>query len=326
MVFDGRRDGRLYYSAFNKAKIVSKIEVSILLYPAINVLRPAKIDTTMLDREEYVEQAYLFRALGDRMRQNMAMQDLLKWIKEEILSTTRLPMAMDYLASELKHGGVFAPAMAKLSHYFTPFQTYVVAEAENERGKFDIGIALKILQQEAEYRTKEPTPQGIFLYQFECLSRNRLGYDRGLEAIAGDPIFDDNWREWILMVRRQIGLIDIADMIYVRSEQYSLDCRRQGRDDATGEKPMLFGAKEGRIALANRHKDPLLLFAALHRQLGYPTVPKPEPIDQTPEILPALSRRMERLETRLKLLEEEQKGGIDITKFYNQAPKSDGTG
>jgi hypothetical protein len=278
----------------------------------------------MLDREEYVEQAYLFRALGERMRQNMAMQDLLKWIKEEILSTTRLPMAMDFLASELKHSGVFAPAMAKLSHYFTSFQTYVVAESENERGKFDIGVALKILEREAEYRAKEPTPQGVFLYQFECLSRNRLGYDRGLEAIAGDPIFTDQWRDWIMVVRRQVGLIDIADMIYVRSEQYPIDRRRQGLEDAASDVPVLFGSKEGRIALANRRKDPLLLFAALHRQLGYPNVPKLEPIDQTPEIIPALLRRMERLETRLKLIEEEQKGGIDITKFYQQPkPQAD---
>ena len=88
----------------------------------------------MLDREEYVEQAYLFRALGERLRQNMATQDLLVWIKEEILSTTRLPMAMDYLAAELKLHGMFSPAMAKLAHYFAPFQTYVIAEAENERG------------------------------------------------------------------------------------------------------------------------------------------------------------------------------------------------
>lgn len=279
----------------------------------------------MLDREEYVEQAYLFRALGERMRQNMAMQDLLKWIKEEILSTTRLPMAMDFLASELKHSGIFAPAMAKLSHYFTPFQTYVISEAENERGKFDISVALKILEREAEYRANQPTPQGIFLYQFECLSRNRLGYDRGLEAIAGDPVFTDPWRDWILIVRRQVGLIDIADMIYVRSEQYLIDRRRQGLEEDASPAPILFGSKEGRIALANRRKDPLLLFAALHRQLGYPAVPKLEPIDQTPEMIPALMRRMERLETRLKLMEEEQKGGIDITKFYNKAqpPESD---
>jgi hypothetical protein len=274
----------------------------------------------MLDREEYVEQAYLFRALGERIRQNMAMQDLLKWIKEEILSTTRLPMAMDYLASELKHSGVFAPAMAKLSHYFTPFQTYVIGESESERGKFDIGVALKILEREAEYRSKDATPEGVFLYQFECLSRNRLGYDRGLEAIAGDPIFNNDWRDWIMVVRRQVGLIDIADMIYVRSEQYAIDRRRQGREEAVGDTPMLFGTKEGRIALANRRKDPLLLFAALHRQLGYPNVPKLEPMDQTPEILPTVLRRMERLETRLKLLEEEQKGGIDITKLFYKPP------
>ncbi len=59
----------------------------------------------MLDREEYVEQAYLFKALGERMRENHTTQDLLQWIKEEILSTTRLPMAIDYLAAELKHAG-----------------------------------------------------------------------------------------------------------------------------------------------------------------------------------------------------------------------------
>jgi hypothetical protein len=45
-------------------------------------------------------------------------------------------------------------------------------------------------------------------------------------------------------------------------------------------------------------------------------VPKPAPIDETPLILPQLLRRMERVETRLKLLEEVQKGGIDLTKFY----------
>ncbi len=84
----------------------------------------------------------------------MATQDLLVWIKEEILSTTRLPMAMDYLAAELKLQGTFAPAMAKLSHYFAPFQTYVIAEAENERGRFDIGVALKILEREAQYRAE----------------------------------------------------------------------------------------------------------------------------------------------------------------------------
>ena len=269
----------------------------------------------MLDREEYVEQVYFFRTLRERMQQNMSTQDLLVAVRQEILSTTRLPFAIDFMADELRLTGGFATAMARLPHYFTPFQAYVVAEAEKPEGRFDFRIALEILQCEAEYRARGPSPQGIFLYQFETLCRNRLGYDNGLEATAGDPIYNDDWREWIRTVRRQVGLIDFADMIYVRSELY-----RMTRGEA--EKPILFGEKEGRIALANRRKDPLYLFAALERHLGYPSVPRPKPEETQKYILPALERRIERLESRIKLLEEELRGGINLARFY--APKKEG--
>jgi len=265
----------------------------------------------MLKREEYVEQAYFFRTLRERMQQAMSTQDLLAAIRQEILATTMLPYALDFMRDELRLTGGFATAMARLPHYFTAFQTYVIAEAERPEGKFDFRIALEILQREAEYRVSGATPQGIFFYQFEALCRNRLGYDRGLEAMAQDPIFDDDWREWILTVRRQIGLVDFADMIYVRSELY-----RQNRGNA--EKPILFGEKEGRIALANRRKDPLYLFSALQRHLGYPAVPRPKPEDTQRQLLPALMRRVERLEMRLKLLEEEMRGGINLARFYAQ--------
>jgi hypothetical protein len=264
-----------------------------------------------LDREEYVEQAYLFRALADRMPQQMAVQDLLVSIRDELLATTKLPLAVDFMAGELKLMGVFATAMAKLGHYFTPFQTYVVAEAENERSRFDFSVALEILFHEAAYRAGNATPQGIFLYQFEVLCRNRLGYDKGLAAIAGDPIFDAAWREWLDIVRRQIGLIDLSDMVYVRSQYYA----RTRNDPAVEGKPPLFGEKEGRIAWANRQKDPLLLFSALQRHLGYPVVPRPKPPDESKTVIPNLLRRLDRVEARLRLLEEEQKGGIDLSKF-----------
>jgi hypothetical protein len=219
-----------------------------------------------------------------------------------------------------------------LPHYFTAFQTYLITEAEKETGKFDIRTAFEILRREADYRAAGTTPQGMFLFQFECLCRNRLGYDRGLDAIAGDPIFDADWRSWIDAVRRQVGLVDFADLIYVRSELYARQLAQQAqasdRDETKngeGEPPpakaVLFGEKEGRIALANRRKDPLYLFAALQRQLGYPSVPRPLPPSESPNMIPTMQRQIQRLETRMKLLEEEQKGGLDITKFYGDMPK-----
>ena len=270
----------------------------------------------MLDREEYVEQAYFFRTLGERLRQNMAAQELLHSIQDEILATTKLPLALDFLAGELRLNGEFAPGLAKLSHYFSPFQTFVVAEAERERGRFDIGTALVILQREALYRAEGASPQGIFLYQFECIARNRLNYDRGLQAIADDPGFTPEWNDWVLTVRRQVGIVDMADLIYVRSQYFVSQQRQRGQDEP--DKPILFGEQEGRIAWANRGKDPLWLFEALHRQLGYPVIPRLEPVDQTPALIPQLLRRMERLELRLKLVEEEEKGGIDLSKFYGK--------
>jgi hypothetical protein len=88
------------------------------------------------------------------------------------------------------------------------------------------------------------------------------------------------------------------------------------------EKPILFGEKEGKIAWANRRKDPLYLFSALQRHLGYPVVPRAKKADEAVNLLPLLNLRVERLEARLKLLEDENKSsGIDITKFYGKPDK-----
>jgi hypothetical protein len=274
----------------------------------------------MLDREEYIEQAHFFRTLKSRIGEGLSTQDLLSSVREEILATTKLPMAIDFMAGELKLQGVFGTAMTKLPHYFTPFQSFVVGEAESDQGHFDLPLALEILAREANYRAEGATPQGLFLYQFESIARNRLGYDGGLTAMAQDPVYDEAWRQWILTVRRQVGLVDIADLIYVRSGHCLERQERMGNRADDSPPAVLFGPREGSIALANRRKDPILLFAALHRQLGYPEVPRRQRIDQTPEIIPALLRRVERMETRLKLLEEEQRGGIDISRFYTPPP------
>src|SRR6185295_18586352 len=119
----------------------------------------------MLDREEYVEQAHFFSALAQRNRMGLSTQDVLEAVREEILSTTKLPMAIDFLSGELKLNGVFATAMAKLPHYFTPFQTFVVGEAEHDSGRFDLLMALEILAREASYRAEGAKRQGIFFFE-----------------------------------------------------------------------------------------------------------------------------------------------------------------
>jgi len=273
----------------------------------------------MLDREEYIEQAYLFRSFGERVVAGVAAQEALRGIAEEVLATSKLPLALGYLAGELELVGTLSTAMARLAHYFTAFQTFVIAAAEEEGGRFDIRTALAMLEREAAYRAEGVTPQGLFFFRFECLSRNRLDYGRGLDAVATDDIFDNDWKSWIGTVARQVGLIDLADLVFVRSPEYwrleKRDALLAGRPEPEPDRPILFGAKEGRIARANRGKDPLFFFSALQRQLGYPPVPRIKPAAPSAESPALLARRLERLEMRVKLLEEEGRGGIDLSRF-----------
>ena len=45
-------------------------------------------------------------------------------------------------------------------------------------------------------------------------------------------------------------------------------------------------------------------------------MPRPRPEDARRYALPALERRVDRLETRLRLLEEDFRGGINLPRFY----------
>src|SRR4051812_33853369 len=174
----------------------------------------------ILDRDEYIEQAYLFRAFRERIGENLPAQDVLERLHEEILATTRLPLAIQFLATELKHTGELASGFARLPHYFTPFQTFVVGQAEKEGQRFPLATALLVLERQATYLAGSPTTTGLFVFQFETLSRNRLGYGDGLTALAGDPMYDADWRAFLEQVRRHVGEYDFADMVFVRSELY----------------------------------------------------------------------------------------------------------
>ncbi len=267
-----------------------------------------------LEREEYIEQAYFFRVLRERMAEGLATQTVLERIDQEILSTTRLPLAIQFLSAELKHSGLLSSGFARLAHYFTPFQAFVVTGSEDDSKRFSAETALLVLEREAHYRANNLSRPGLFIYQFEVLCRNRLGYDAGLRAMAADVYYDNDWKEYLDLVRRQVGLIDFADLIYVRSDLYVQEQRRHN-PDYIPPVPPLFGEKEGKIARANHGRDPLYLFAALQRQLNYPEVPRPRPRDDAGARLETLQARFRELETRLKVLEAEVRGQLDLSKL-----------
>jgi hypothetical protein len=157
----------------------------------------------------------------------------------------------------------------------------------------------------------------LFIYQFECIARNRLGYDRGMSAMARDPFYNDDWRDWILKVRLRLGTTDFADLIFYRSEHFVNDRRRRtGNPDYVPSYPIFFGVQEGRIANANRGKDPLFMFAALQRQLGFPSVPRARAKPTEPVFHPALEERLQRIEKRLKMAESELKDEFDLSDYY----------
>ncbi len=264
-----------------------------------------------LDREEYIEQAYLFRHLRERIASNMSVQEILAQIDQEILSTTRLPYAIQFLTAEIKHSGLLSSGFSRLLHYFAPFQAFVVRATEDENRRFGIEIALLVLEREAQYRAENLSRAGLFVYQLEVISRNRLGYDEGLEAMANDPAYDADWHAFLEQLRRGVGLIDLADFMYLRSEVYAQEHRRKD-PEYVSELPVLFGEKEGKIARAHQDRDPLFFFAALQRQLGYPEVPRPRPRDDASARFEAMQAKIRELEGQLRVLEGEVRGQLDL--------------
>ncbi len=265
-----------------------------------------------LSREEYIEQAYFFRNLRERLAENRPIQEILQSIDQEILSTTRLPLAIQFLAAEVKHSGLLSSGFDRLTHYFAPFQAFVVRGTESETGKFSIETALLGLEREAQYRAQEPTRSGLFVYQFEVLTRNRLGYE-GLRAMAADPLFDDDWKAFLNDLYSQVGIIDLSDLIYLRSELYVQEQRRND-PDYQPPLPPLFGEKEGKIAKANRQRDPLYFFAALQRQLNYPEVPRPKVREDASYRIETLQAKIRELEGRIRLVEAELRGRFEDLK------------
>jgi hypothetical protein len=162
-----------------------------------------------------------------------------------------------------------------------------------------------------------------------------LGYTDGLKAMANDPMYSEEWGRWIMRLAASLGERELAEVVYLASQHFQ-NRRTTSRSpmntspadskaapdepSATTPAAALFGDQEGRIAKANIGRDPLYFFAALQRQLGYPSVPRSisAEADENKKLPPFLEARLNKIEQRLKITEMEVKGGIDLTRFYKQ--------
>ena len=267
----------------------------------------------VLEREEYIEQAYFFHSFRDRLVDGLPAQEILSRIGEELLSTTKLPLAVSFLYAEMKGSGLMAPAMARIGHYFTAFQTHVISQAEIAMSRFSMEQALLILEREAKYKSESLSLAGLFIFQFESLSRNRLGYTTGTGRDGRRPVlYTEDWRDYILTLQTRLGDVDFADLIFVRSS-YFVSERRKINPEFDPKYPTLFGEREGKIARANRGRDPMYLFSALQRQLGYPEVPRPRRPDELEARVLLLEQKIAQLENRIKLAESEINQDVDLS-------------
>ena len=285
----------------------------------------------VLDREEYIEQEYFYRVYRERLLENVPSQEILKTITEEILATTRLPMAIDFMRAEILHSGRISTAMFRLPHYFAPFQAFVISRAEEDESRFEQLTALKILESEARYRAAGASMPGLFIFQLECIARNRLGYSEGLKVMANDPLYSEEWGKWISRLGVSLGEKELAEIVYHASQHFQnrrttsrspvAPAAEKSENATPANIPTgLFGDQEGRIAKANIGRDPLYFFAALQRQLSYPAVPRSlqAEADENKKLPPFLEARLNKIEQRLKITEMEAKGGIDLSRFYKQ--------
>ena len=132
--------------------------------------------------------------------------------------------------------------------------------------------------------------------------------------MANDPLYTPDWKKFLENLIRQLGAFDLPDIVYMRSEALVEDQTRLNRDYVS-PLPPLFGVKEGKIAYASRGRDPIYFFSALQRQLRYPEVPRSVARDAAASKLEMVSTKIREMEARIKLLEGEVKGQVDLSQF-----------
>ena len=97
-----------------------------------------------------------------------------------------------------------------------------------------------------------PSLPALFVFQFEGDSRrNRLGYTKGLAAMASATrLYTEDWVDYILTLAHPVGRRRSFARPSFSSGPSSLPGDASGEPDFISKFPILFGEKEGKIALA----------------------------------------------------------------------------
>ena len=189
--------------------------------------------------------------------------------------------------------------MVRISHYFTPFQAHVISQAESDMSRFAMDQALLVLEREAKFKAEGPSLTALFVFQFEALSRNRLGYTRGLAAMAADPLYPDVWSDYILTLGARLGDVDFADLIFVRSEQFVAERRRH--------QPRLTSPSSPRFSARRRARSLAPIAAAIRCTYSPPFTASLATRGSTASAPDELEARVALLEQRIVMLENRMK-------------------
>ena len=87
---------------------------------------------------------------------------------------------------------------------------------------------------------------GLFIFQLECIARNRLGYSEGLKMMAADPLYSEEWGRWITRLAGSLGERELAEIVYGAS-QHLINRRATTRSPGGAAAPKLPPFLEARL-------------------------------------------------------------------------------
>src|SRR5262249_22518596 len=126
--------------------------------------------------------------------------------------------------------------------------------------------------------------------------------------------YDEVWRAFLALGGKQAGTVGVADLVYLRSGVYVREQRLGGPPHDPPLPPVVWG-EEGENGKANPRPGPLYPVGAAQRQLNYPEVPRARPPDDLSNKVLTLQAKFRELEMRLKLVEGELRGQVDLSEF-----------